>query len=391
MPGGNWSKATFFAIFWVIAELLRSYCFTGFPWNLLGYVWTTSNEMMQLASVIGTYGLSFVAIIIVTCLFPYLKSKQKVDIFIGAGLSLGLLSGIYGFGHYRLSHAEAGDLTNINLRIVQANIAQEIKWDRNLRYDNLMQYVKLSQVPAIHSDYHIIWPESAIPFLINEEAVRALIKPAIAPGKLLLTGSIRTEQNLCYNSISVIDDQGLIVTHYDKSHLVPFGEYVPLRYMLPSYINKITYGDNDFSAGKKQGTLNVGHDLPALSPIICYEVIFPQQLTSRKKAQWILNTTNDAWYGNSSGPYQHFNMARVRAVENGMPLVRAAGTGISGIIDSYGRVRQSLGLNERGVIDGKLPKALSSPTIYSIYGDKIILLLMLVIGGVHIAKDFAKK
>jgi apolipoprotein N-acyltransferase len=204
----------------------------------------------------------------------------------------------------------------------------------------------------------------------------------VPPGGLLLSGAIRTTPPghrpfRVWNSVHAIDRTAEIVATYDKFHLVPFGEYIPFREWLG--LNKITAGRTDFSAGAGPRTVGLP-GLPPVGPLICYEIIFPGEITEpARRPRWLLNVTNDAWFGASSGPYQHFAMARLRAVEQGLPLVRAANTGISAIVDPYGRVNSRIGLNRRVALDGKLPLGLAGRTPYSLYGDVPILIVSVVL------------
>ncbi|MBV9522638.1 MAG: apolipoprotein N-acyltransferase, partial [Alphaproteobacteria bacterium] len=229
--------------------------------------------------------------------------------------------------------------------------------------------------PAAQPATDIIWPEAAATFILNRDAAHRLaIAGIVPPGGLVLTGAIRTDPAPApalryWNSLLAIDGKGEIVADFDKAHLVPFGEYVPMRGILP--IEKLTPGNVDFTAGPGPRTLDLP-GLPPVGPDICYEIIFPHAVADeRQRPQWLLNVTNDAWYGFTSGPFQHFAIARVRAVEEGLPLVRAANNGISGIVDAYGRVRVRLGLDAVGVLDGALPTALPAPTLYARFGDAI--------------------
>jgi apolipoprotein N-acyltransferase len=227
----------------------------------------------------------------------------------------------------------------------------------------------------------VIWPEAAATYLLNRDTPARQAIAAIAPrGGLVITGGLRGAPasgplEAVWNSIVAIDPTGAIVASYDKVHLVPFGEYVPLRWLLP--FKKLTAGSIDFSAGPGPRTL----DLPGLPPaaaMICYEVIFPSAIVDPDhRPAWLLNVTNDAWFGFSSGPFQHFAIARTRAVEEGLPLVRAANNGISGVIDAYGRVVRRLGLDDIGVLDAPLPVALPA-TPYARFGDSPLILLLLV-------------
>ena len=210
--------------------------------------------------------------------------------------------------------------------------------------------------------------------------------PAVVPRDgLVISGALRkssagnAELMELWNSVYAIDDQGRIAGSYDKFHLVPFGEYVPFRQVLT--FAKITYGAIDFSAGPGPRTLRLP-GLPPVSPLICYEIIFPGRVADRQdRPAWLLNITNDAWYGRSSGPYQHFAAARLRAVEEGLPLVRVAGTGISAVVDAYGRTVARLGLGRAGVIDSALPAPLAGATPYGRLGDRIVLLILIAVAG----------
>ena len=238
---------------------------------------------------------------------------------------------------------------------------------------------------------HIIWPETATPFVLdgNDPALRVISQ--IIPSKgALLTGSPRrtvvgkTTVNV-WNSLHVVDGRAKIVETYNKSHLVPFGEYIPFRRYLDNFtsLTKLTRGRIDFSSGSGKRTLSVP-GAPPVSPLICYEVIFSGSVVSNGKngalkPEWLLNITNDAWFGVSSGPYQHMAAAQLRAVEEGLPLVRVANTGISAVIDGFGRIYRESKLNERTYIDSKLPMSLKEPTIFSKINDVGILLLIVLI------------
>jgi apolipoprotein N-acyltransferase len=260
------------------------------------------------------------------------------------------------------------------LRIVQPSIPQTLKNDRAEREANFRRHLALSAAPGESSEplTAVIWPEAAAPPLLERfPEERLLIASVLPPGALALVGSDRTDPlparpEHFWNSMVAIDREGRILASYDKAHLVPFGEYVPMRSILP--INKITPGTVDFSAGPGPRTLHVP-GLPAFSPLICYEAIFPgAAIDPADRPQWLLALTNDGWYGLSSGPFQHFSIARARAVEEGLPLVRAANNGVSGVVDPYGRVVRRLGLDAVGYLDVALPQSLP-PTLYESVGD----------------------
>ncbi len=343
-----------FATLFVAAEYLRSYLFTGFPWNLMGYVWTVSAVAMQPASVIGIYGLSWITVFAATvpALFVLKEKPWAPNI-----LALALIVTMIAFGGWRLEHNPTA-YGPIKIRIVQANIPQNIKWNREAQFDILKKHVDLTRAPGLDTINLIIWPEAAIPYYVeSDSAILQAIGNAIPERSLLVAGGLRGNGDRnswqAWNSLFIINHKGHVMAQYDKHHLVPFGEFIPLRGILP--VENISGGHGDFSRGKGPGNLEAD-DVPPFSPLICYEAIFPDEVTDNThRAKWLLNITNDAWFGRSSGPYQHLQMARMRAVETGLPLVRVANTGISAVIDPMGRVLYSLGLDKSGIVDFYLP------------------------------------
>jgi apolipoprotein N-acyltransferase len=259
-----------------------------------------------------------------------------------------------------------------------------LKNDSDAAFRNVLRQVELTRAtPGGEAARLVLWPEAAVPFLIEREPMLRKTLASIVPaGGYLLTGAPRGEPKTgpldqVWNSLVVLDDHGDIRATFDKFHLVPLGEYVPLRHLFP-FISKVTPGGMDFTAGAGPTTIRLP-GLPAVGPVICYEVIFPHAVVNEAdRPDWIVNLTNDGWFGMTSGPYQHFASARLRAVEEGLPLVRAANTGISGIVDPYGRVIKRLGLGKTGVIDGILPQPLT-PTPYARGGNWIVLALGLIV------------
>lgn len=378
------ARVVWFASIWTIVEWLRGTIFTGFPWNLMGYVWAGSPVMVQLAAYTGVYGLSLWTVM--TASMPavlnaadakgHLPRSRVCGLFVAA-----LLPVIVGtVGASRLADAPAVDreaVEGVRLRLVQPNIVQSHKWRNDLREANVRAHLELTREPGLEHSTHVIWPETAVPYVLGSEpALRRIIGSVAPPGGLVITGTVRAQEQAgmpfqVWNSLQALDSGGTILGSYDKFHLVPFGEYVPLRKFLP--INKITSGGTDFSAGPGPQTV-VLPGLPPVSPLICYEVIFPGEVIDRQnRPAWLLNVTNDAWYGRTAGPHQHFAIAGLRAVEEGVPLVRSANTGISGVVDSYGRVVGRLALGTRGVLDVDLPAALPMPTLYAQTGNWPIL------------------
>ena len=353
-----------FAVAWVILEWVRGWIFTGFPWNLIGTVWGFSDTLMQPAAYLGAYGLSLVTILGLTLgagVF-YVSAQQRIV----AGLAVLLLPGLFfAMGTYRLSDAQTDVHEGVLLRLVQPNIAQKDKWDRNLKVGNFQKHLDLSIAPSADGKRptHVIWPETAVTFALNREPNVLKAVASVAPtGGVVITGTPRMTPRgekpfQVWNSLMAVNELADIVATFDKAHLVPFGEYIPFRDYIP--LQKITAGGVDFSAGPGLETISIT-GLPTFSALICYEVIFPNQVLNEKnRADWLLNLTNDGWYGNTPGPYQHLISARMRSIEEGMPLVRVANTGVSVATDAYGRVQKSLGYGIGGFIDVELSKPLS--------------------------------
>ncbi|WP_316975899.1 apolipoprotein N-acyltransferase [Shumkonia mesophila] len=371
---------------WTLGEWVRSWLFTGFPWNLTGTVWAAWPPMLQSAAVIGTYGLGLITVVLAA--LPAvagddaLAPRRRLALLAAGGAALALL---WVGGEARLAGAgPAAMVEGVRLRLVQPDIPQQLKWVPELRDRHLVRQVEMSRrgpgngAPAVPPT-HVIWAETAVPFfLANDPQRRAFLARAVPEGGLLIVGAPRTTaapqpQFEVWNSLEALDGTGRIVGTYDKVHLVPFGEYVPLRGLIP--FKKLTAGRTDFSAGRGLETLSLP-GLPPVSPLICYEVIFPGAVASRDaRPQWLLNLTNDGWFGLSSGPYQHLAAARMRTVEEGLPLVRAANGGISVVIDAHGRTVARLGLGETGVLDAPLPVALAVPPPYARFGGLLVLAL----------------
>lgn len=361
-------RALLFALTWMLAEWLRGHVLTGFPWNLIGYAWAGSDAMLQPAAIFGIYGLSLVAVLS-ACLPAGLAGSRNPRVLFATAVALPIAA--WAGGSLRLGMAaDTAPGDGIGLRVVQSDIPQREKWAPEFRERNLRLFLDLSLVQRPDWVRHVIWPETAATFLPGDnEPLRRVLAAAAPPGGLLITGAPRRiggGRGLA-NAMIALDGAGHIVAAYDKHHLVPFGEYVPLADYLP--IEKITPGRSGFTPGPGPQTLQLP-GLPPFSPLICYEIIFPGAVVADgMRPDWLLNVTNDAWYGVSAGPHQHLAQSRVRAVEEGLPLVRASYTGISAVIDPYGRVLAKRGLNEAGVIDFRLPRALAEPPPYARWGD----------------------
>ncbi len=365
-----------FSTIWTVVEYARGHLFTGFPWNLPGYVFGFSDATLQLASLVGAYGLTFFAVLLGAS-FAGISKKRGV-IVVAAVWSIFIIGAIWGKLRlpepYIVNNAEG-----VRLRLVQAAIQQHHKWDPRLRMQGLQEHVRLTQSPGLENVTHVIWPETAVPYTLRPDTPLArMLGSAVPEDTMLITGTLRAEGEglSIWNSLAALDHQGNIVGSYDKVKLVPFGEFLPFRALIPaSWLTPV--GDTDFSSGPQAQTFQ-WPSLPPMMPLICYEAIFPEWgLDASPRPQWLLNLTNDAWFGISSGPYQHFAMARMRAAEQGVPLVRVANTGITAVVDGYGRVVASLGLGEQGVLDSSLPQARREETTYARYNNRFLQLLII--------------
>ena len=321
---GAW-RIVSLAIAWSAAEWMRGHWFTGFPWNLVGYTWSWSDAMMQGGALLGAYGVSFLTVLVAAAPAALgIPDSARA----GAGrwmlpmLAAIVLAAGATFGTLRLADAPRDVVGGATVRIVQANVEQRFKWDPEQLRANVERHLALTRRPGIEQASIVVWPETAMPYSLDENPdLRIALGGLVRPGALLATGVQRLAVDAAaqrivaaWNNLSLLDSRGSIVASYDKAHLVPFGEYVPLRSVLGAVgLEKVVPGLLDFSAGPGLTTLPLP-GLPPVSPLICYEVIFPGAVIDRDdRPQWLLNLTNDAWYGRSAGPYQHFAAARMRA------------------------------------------------------------------------------
>lgn len=362
-----------FAALMLAAEWLRGTILTGFPWNLPVQTWDGVAGVSQAVAWIGPYGLSLLTVLAAAAfaLAALLPPRRAAAAIALASLPLALAAGL---GGWRLAQApaEMPVVSGATLRLVQPNIPQREKWLPANRASHFRRHLDMSSGAGSAGVSHIIWPEAATAFLLLETPnALAAIQDVIPPGGALITGTPRRLPNgpdgsLFGNSVVILDDAGAVAAAYDKHHLVPFGEYVPLRRWLP--VDRLAPGRGDFTPGPGPRTLAVP-GAPRVSPLVCYEGIFPGQVMDRSDpADWLLNITNDAWFGSSAGPHQHLAIARLRAIEQGLPMIRVANTGISAVIDPYGRIVRSLGIGVAGVIDTPLPERLTPP-LYARLGN----------------------
>lgn len=358
------ARALAWAVLLAGGEAARSYLLTGFPWALIGHVWT-GWAPMQLAAWTGPIGLT-----LLTLLLPALVVGLRPRRPVAAALAVIPFAALYGAGAWQAARPlPAADDTPV-LRLVQPNAAQHRKWDRDWAPTFFARQLSLTAAPAEERPDLIIWPETAVPYLLNNAAPALERIAGAADGVPVALGIQRLEDTRAYNSMVVLDGAGEVSALYDKHHLVPFGEYLPFgglmsRIGLAAFTAQQGYG---YSAGPGAQVLDLGALGKAL-PLICYEAIFPQDLRAAPgRADWLLQITNDAWFGEISGPYQHLAQARLRAVETGLPMVRVANTGVSAVIDPRGTVTAALPLGTHGHVDAALPPPLP-PTVYARTGD----------------------
>ncbi|MBL4602426.1 MAG: apolipoprotein N-acyltransferase [Emcibacteraceae bacterium] len=344
--------------------------------------------MLQSTAVWGVYGLSIITAFLTFIPFLMLDKKYRL---LAPAIAIFVIGGIFYYGNYRMPES-AGFVEGVNLRIVHPNIKQQDKWPAKNWGKNLITYMGMSDDERLPGTTHVIWPETAVIYSLSEEPFRRqLISRVLGKGGNLLTGFPRRMRGQgrtkIYNSFIAIGDQGEIAGIYDKSHLVPFGEYLPAfikNILIPLGLDQVFPGGQGFNEGEGVKTLNIP-GLPPFGVLICYEIIFPGQVVDIKnRPDWLLNITNDAWYGNSSGPRQHLLQTRVRAIEEGLPVIRSAGTGMSAVIDPYGRILDKLPLNRKGVIFSELPNKISTMTYYSLYKEWIFACINVILIIVNI-------
>ena len=378
---------------WVAMEYLRGVIFGGFPWIPLGNTMVTLLPIAQLASAAGVYGLSlFVAFVnlgfaVAALGPPALSSSADRARLIAAGGTLGLIALLSVWGGTRLAGNALTGGAPIKIGLIQGNIAQTDKWNP-ARADMILQrYLQLSQQAADNGAQFIIWPESSTPFYFEEDIAGGRIRGLVRGlGKPLLLGSDEIEDAnppRTYNSAFMLDTHGATAAVYRKIQLVPFGEYVPFQRLL-FFVGPLVEAVSAFSHGTRVTMLPVeGH---MISTAICYEVTYPwlAREAVRQGSEMLTTVTNDAWYGESSAPFQHFEMAAMRAIEQGRYLARAANTGISGIIDPYGRVLVRTSLFETAAVVGEA-RFVQQKTLYAVLGDLVAYLSIVTVLAALIA------
>jgi apolipoprotein N-acyltransferase len=356
---------------WVGTEWLRGWLFTGFPWVVLGYSQAPVIPVIQLASVLGVLGVSGLVAFVSAALAHAVVASRRAAVS-GVLVAAGLVGGTVAWGSWRVARGDlVRDGTPLRVGVVQGNVPQDEKWDPVRARAILARYLDLTRQVAGRGAVLVVWPESATPFYFEEdpagEAVRAAARET---GTYLLFGSDQIERGPApryYNAAFLLDPAGRTAAVYRKRHLVPFGEYVPLKRLL-FFVSPLVEAVSDFSPGAGPVMMDVGGH--AVSAAICYEAVFEYLAREAvgQGSQLLTTLTNDAWYGRSSAPWQHFEQARVRAVEQGRYLVRAANTGVSGIVDPYGRVTARTALFETATVTGEV-RLRGGRTVYGRIGD----------------------
>jgi apolipoprotein N-acyltransferase len=366
-------------LLWTILEYIRSHILTGFPWENLAYSQYLHLNIIQIADITGIYGISYVIVLINAVIYDLLSTRYRKKVLVAEAILASILIVlIFVYGNFRTEAIQKllKEATPIEVSLIQGNIDQNLKWNSLYQLQTIDIYRSLSLKTLPSHGGLIIWPETAVPFYFQQrdQMQKAVVDIAKASGSALIFGSPSYEKdnnNISYfNSAFLLKPNGMLIGRYDKVHLVPYGEYVPLRRYFP-FMGKLVTGVGDFRSGKGFYPLSIdGHKLGVL---ICYEGIFPEAAGDYKRegAELLINITNDAWFGRTSAPIQHLSMTVFRAIENRLYLVRAANTGISAIIDPTGEIISRTGLFERAALKGEV-KIINEGTFYATYGDLFV-------------------
>ncbi|MBT4364188.1 MAG: apolipoprotein N-acyltransferase [Desulfobacteraceae bacterium] len=394
VPSSPFSFLIIMPALWVSCEYLRTFLFSGFPWELLGYSQYARIYLIQISDITGTYGISFLVVLANAVFFQIflfisknewhgrrVNALQLISSVILVGLFFSIIT-FYGNKRLKYIDIQAYNSEKINIAIVQGNIDQTKKWDPEFQYATTKKIIDLSLSAKDKRPDLVVWPETAATFyfLYNQAMTGMVMNGIIKSGADFLIGSpsfkTNNEQVKYYNSAFLVSKKGELLDKYDKVHLIPFGEYVPLKKLL-WFIENIVEGSGDFSQGKTIDTLKWGDYKLGIQ--ICGEIIFPNlsRTMRNKKAGLLINITNDAWYGKTGAPYQHFSMAVLRAVENRRSLIRSANTGISAFVDPAGRVFDRTPLYKEAVVTRSMP-VLKTETFYTKYGDLFALTCLCV-------------
>ena len=371
-------------VLWICCEYGKSFLLSGFPWENLGYSQYLNTYFLQFADIAGVFGLSFLIVLINAAIFEIIDKRSKRAYAIACVVFL-VLAGVYIYGIFRLDQVDKAvkNSPGMEVSLIQGNIDQSVKWNENYQRETLNIYEQLSLRNSPGNESLIIWPETAAPFLFqNISSLHdQIINLSLKTKSWLLFGSVSRSQTEdsddFFNSAYLLSPSGEIKGKYDKVHLVPYGEYVPFRDVFP-FVKKLTAGIGDFGRGDGFSPLNL--DNKKIGILICYESILPSaaRMYKNNSAGLLVNITNDAWFGKTSAPFQHFSMAVFRSVETRLYLVRAANTGICGIIDPGGRIIAETDIFREDALKGYV-KFVNIPTFYAEYGDILIIICFVLI------------
>lgn len=365
-----------------VGEYARAYLLTGFPWAMVGHA-LIGSDMRIVAAIMGGHGMGLI-LLILAAFWAYCLVEKKWSV---GGLSAIAVFGVWAFFPASLAPVAAADAPM--LRIIQPNAAQDQKWRPEMKAFFNDRIIDLTALPVGNEPQArpdlVLYPETVLTSLLeNTEIMRRDLAEAAAGGMLFL-GVQRLEGEAAFNSLVVVDPEGAVMATYDKHHLVPFGEYMPLQNLAREFglyglANRMGLS---FSSGAGPQALTLEGGLGRVFPMVCYEAIFPRYIAHVARPDWMFHATNDAWFGQFSGPYQHLALLQLRATEQGLPVLRAANTGVSAVIDARGRVLSALPMGEMGVIDARLPPPLP-PTIYARFGDWVYLVMLLGVSGIFL-------
>ncbi|MEM1382898.1 MAG: apolipoprotein N-acyltransferase [Pseudomonadota bacterium] len=388
----HWSRVLSLAAALTVVEYARTHLFTGFPWALPAYIWSETG-VVQVTAWIGSHGLTLLTVALTGLPLVVLAGwRGRSSLAIAAG-PLAALAVLWAAGAARVEDPSYADDAGV-LRIVQPNAAQDLKWDPDHAqdfFDRLIRETTAAADPTIGSPSAVIWPETAVTFLPVDRPDLTQAIAERAGGAPVLLGALHREGSeppQWYNALMVIQPDGSLGDRYDKHHLVPFGEYLPFEGLFTALGLRQLANRGGFTPGPGPRVMDID-GLPPFAALICYEMIFPHEVVpGAERPAWMLQITNDAWFGGFAGPQQHLAQARIRAIEQGLPVARAANTGISAMIDPYGQIRHALALGEHGKIDAKLPQPLDA-TLYSRFGDwPAILLTLILLLALHLPHHF---
>ena len=360
------NRAMGFALALTFAELARGYVLTGFPWALIGHIWIET-PIAQLAAVIGPSGLTLLTLIAAALI----AQRRLAPVFAATAV----LAGAMAYGLWALAQPTPAP-PGVTLRLIQPNAEQHMKWDpaeADKFFNRLLAYTAVKPTPDL-----VIWPETALPYSLERDPELTLAIAAAGNGVPVLVGRQRVVDTQGWNSLSLITPDAKIAATYDKHHLVPFGEYIPFGDLAYAWFGLTAFASqqgNGYSAGPGPQVLDLGPRLGKIIPLICYEAVFPQDLRGTERPDWILQVTNDAWFGTLSGPFQHLAQARLRAIEQGLPLIRVANTGVTGVYDARGRAVAALEFGTASYLDAPLPGPLPAPP-YARFGEIPLLVLL---------------